>query len=347
MRLLYMSCHETLEHDELIIFEKLGFQVFSIGHYTNPATPVHASITGPLPIQRDEEAWSIFNYYHDYEALCDRLMTIKAGFHNPYMFKVNENLAKLFDAVYVGYYEENLSINWDSFKDKFIILRTIGQKNMHRSEHVINNNVKRVFLSPRERYLHGYKPDAVIRQYVDTNFYQGWNGNTNTVLTVNKWLRKRGQVSCWDIYQYVTKDYDRLVIGFGNEDIEYAKSNISQEEIQKYRQQAGACFSTASKPGAVTYTFIEAMSTGMPVITIGPKLGNDVYPTFEAHEFIENGVNGFWSDDPTELKDYIGLVLKDKKLAHQIGNEARKTALKHFSFEKISNDWHNFFKENM
>lgn len=325
------------------MFNRLGFDVFSIGHYTRPLTPINSS-RGKIDFPVCEEASYLFEKYHDYDKLKGRLSNIQAGVQGPYIYRINPNLAKIFDVIVIGYYEENLTMNWDSIKDKRVVLRTISQMQSHFSP--FRNKVKKVALSEQEKYLHGYLPDAVIRQSVDTNVYSGWNGSTDKVLTVNKWLKKRGDVSCWNIYDYVTKDFNRLVCGFGNEDIEFALSNLPQEDIQELRKNCGVYFSTCSKPGGVTYTFVEALSTGIPMVSIGPKLGNYMpdIPTFDAHNFIQNGVNGFWSDNPEQLKIFIKELLTNKDLASKIGQKGRETAIKHFSIEKCTSDWENFFK---
>jgi glycosyltransferase involved in cell wall biosynthesis len=343
-KLLYLSCHESLEYDELKIFNELGFDCFSVGHYCDLKNPIHPSHDGS-PIPDNSELFERFCKSHSYSRIERKLNNLKSGEHAPYVVRVKKDFADLFDVVYIGYYEENLTLNWESFAGKLVILRTIAQLQYHRSPFL--HKIKTVSMSPKEGNIHGYKPNKLIRHAVDTNYHSGWVGETNIVLTVNKWLKKRGDISGWDIYQQATKDFNRVVCGFSNEDIEWAKTDISQSEIKKLRQEAGVYFSTCSKPGNLTYTFLEALSTGIPVVTIGPKWGNmPGFEMFEAHEFIENGVNGFWSDNTHELREYLQLCLSDKKLAKRLSENGRKTAIDYFSLERCKQDWADFFKEN-
>jgi len=60
-------------------------------------------------------------------------------------------------------------------------------------------------------------------------------------------------------------------------------------------------------------------------------------------EIIENGVNGFMSNNEEELREYIKKVLSDKELAKELGNQARETIKKNFSEEKFVNNWNNIF----
>jgi len=65
---------------------------------------------------------------------------------------------------------------------------------------------------------------------------------------------------------------------------------------------------------------LEAMAAGLPV------LGNR-HPTSP----VENGVNGFLSDDPAELGQYAAQLLADRELAARMGAAAREAVAKRFS----------------
>jgi glycosyltransferase involved in cell wall biosynthesis len=69
---------------------------------------------------------------------------------------------------------------------------------------------------------------------------------------------------------------------------------------------------------------IEAMAAGMPV------LGNR-HPTSP----IKHGLSGFLSDDPDGLRKYARILLEDRDLAAKMGQQARKTAVEHFSVSKF------------
>lgn len=345
-KLLYISCHESLEYEELSIFNKLGFDVFPIGHYTDQDNPIKSTL-GKLPFRMNEEWLPIFKKYHDYDKMKSNILNMECGGRNPYMFRVKREFAELFDVIVVGYYEENITLNWEAFKGKPIVLRTISQYPLHVTPY--RDQIKIVSLAENEECLLNRKPDYIIRQCVDTEFYKGWNPTTNFVLTVNKWLRKRGETSCWNAYQTISNNFNSIVCGFGNEDVFGALSDLSQEEIQQLRQKSRVYLSMCSKPGCVTYSFIEALSTGIPVVSVGPGLGSwhPNFKTFNVDKFIINGKNGFYSDNPTELVYYIKELMNNPSLAKQIGNEGRKTAIAYFSQEKCLEDWKNFFKECM
>ncbi len=49
MKILYISCHEVLEFDELSMFADLGIEVFSVGAYLLPHRPFGESLRPPIP----------------------------------------------------------------------------------------------------------------------------------------------------------------------------------------------------------------------------------------------------------------------------------------------------------
>ena len=60
-------------------------------------------------------------------------------------------------------------------------------------------------------------------------------------------------------------------------------------------------------------------------------------------DIIENGVNGFISNDEDELRGYIETLLKDEDLRSKLGAAARQTILDDFSEEKFINNWNETF----
>jgi glycosyltransferase involved in cell wall biosynthesis len=62
-------------------------------------------------------------------------------------------------------------------------------------------------------------------------------------------------------------------------------------------------------------------------------------------EIVENGVNGFISNDEKELKQYVVNLLNDEGLAKEIGENARKTVVEKFSQEDFIKKWDSTFKK--
>ena len=83
-------------------------------------------------------------------------------------------------------------------------------------------------------------------------------------------------------------------------------------------------------------TAIEAMACGCCVITTA----NGMCP-----EIIKNGINGFISNDESELKSFLNNCLEDPSLCKRMGEEARKTIIENFSLESFTNRWNEVLQK--
>jgi len=93
-------------------------------------------------------------------------------------------------------------------------------------------------------------------------------------------------------------------------------------------------FLNTSTISPVPTSLLEAMSCSCAVVTTA---------TCMIPEIIENGVNGFMSNDENELKQFIEQLLGDEDLRNKIGEAARQTTLDQFSEEKFINNWNAIF----
>ena len=93
-------------------------------------------------------------------------------------------------------------------------------------------------------------------------------------------------------------------------------------------------FLNTSTISPVPTSLLEAMSCGSAVVSTA---------TCMIPEIIENGVNGFISNDEEELKSYIKTLLEDDELRSKMGTAARETVLNNFSEEKFINNWNKTF----
>ena len=80
----------------------------------------------------------------------------------------------------------------------------------------------------------------------------------------------------------------------------------------------------------------EAMMSGIPIITTG---------FYDESMFIENGVNGFYSNNISELKEYTALVLADKKLQAKLAQGIRRTAFEKFHIKTYLTHWREILGE--
>jgi glycosyltransferase involved in cell wall biosynthesis len=55
--------------------------------------------------------------------------------------------------------------------------------------------------------------------------------------------------------------------------------------------------------------------------------------------FIENGINGFYSNDPDELRDYLVFLMRNPQAVSRIGAAGRRTALDLFNHDRYLAEW--------
>lgn len=80
----------------------------------------------------------------------------------------------------------------------------------------------------------------------------------------------------------------------------------------------------------------EAMMTGVIPVSLR---------NHDVDRFIENGVNGFYSDDPAELADWINHVFRDRDRVHMISAAARRTAIDLFNHDRYLAAWQRLLTE--
>tara|TARA_R110002096_G_scaffold173997_13_gene349658 strand:- start:2538 stop:3467 length:930 start_codon:yes stop_codon:yes gene_type:complete len=82
-------------------------------------------------------------------------------------------------------------------------------------------------------------------------------------------------------------------------------------------------------------TRAEAMLCGLAVVSTASQGESD---------YIENGVNGYCSDDIDELIDHLRLLQNDPDLTRRIGGAGRETAQKVFHIDRFRDEWTELVK---
>jgi len=335
--LLYISCHSTLEEYDTTIFDNLGFNVFSTGFYQNPTAPTHAHLN-PLKRQVDQELLAEFknsnpNYTY--------------GYHTPLV--LTKEFVNKFDIIVISWRYDYLNNNWDLFKDKIVLFETVGQSDGNREKQLSEyrkKGVKLIRVSATEEAFPCYAgADFIAGACIDTDRFYGWTGENPTILSINSAIMDRPRECNTTLYLKLTEGLNKKLYGTKNDKLHksWNKGVVSSSQLVKEYQRCRLYFSLGSKPAPLTYTAMEAMSIGCPVITWGPKLGS--FPglnTYITYKFINNEVNGFYSDDLNQLRFYIETLLKDHELAKKISIESRKTAIENFAISVVQNRWEKF-----
>jgi glycosyltransferase involved in cell wall biosynthesis len=88
--------------------------------------------------------------------------------------------------------------------------------------------------------------------------------------------------------------------------------------------------------------FNPTLRSPMPRSRAEPMMCGVVTVNAKNHDvdmFIQNGVNGFYSSDPGELREYLLYLCRHPAVVRKIGAEARRTATRIFNHDRFLADW--------
>lgn len=327
MKLAYFSCHAILEYDELKIFEELGIDYFSFGSYVRPQEPIDP-IRPALGHVVSQE------------------MLDKA----PPRDALTKEFMDQFDVIVIMHVTDWIVQNWELFKGKRVIWRTIGQSTKKHELQMLpfkNQGMQIVRYSPFERNLQSYcGEDAIIRFYKDPDEFKDWNGNSQDVITISQDMKNRGEFVNYDTFMKVAEGIPSMMLyGTKNEHTPLSGGFLNYEEMKERLKSARAYFYTHSQPACYTLNFMEALMTGVPVVAIGKRFAeslNIAPDTYEVPSIIKNGENGFCADSIEELQEYIRQLTASHSFAKRISRSGRQLALEYFGKDIVKKQWKEF-----
>ena len=139
-------------------------------------------------------------------------------------------------------------------------------------------------------------------------------------------------------WQRITEAIKQQDIGLDIKLVGNCSQGLSKpaKSVQDLVNEYSSCqmFLNTSTISPVPSCLLEAMSCGCPVVSTA---------TCMIPEIIENGVNGFMSNDEAELQGYIKQLSEDEELRVRMGEEARKTILEKFSEQNFIDNWNKIF----
>lgn len=350
-RIILALSHSIEEYDQLRLLSGLGYEVASLGGYINPAAP-HDNKRPALPD---------VPYYPEIQAAVDAIGS------NDNLGAAQSNIPDAIldwlgdDGVIIyHHYLDRLYGQWDRINDwqsgapgRRVIWRTVGQSVEHNERQAAPyraQGLEIVRYSPKERNIPGYAgADTLIRFYKDPADYGGWTGEGEYVLGFGQHYIQRsldprtgrlaGPRAEWTNYSFfaeATRDLPTRIIGPGSEMVG-GPGEVTFDELRAELRRARVYLYTGTQPASYTLGLIEAMMTGLPVVSMGPRYF-DIFPghdTFEGHEIAVN-----WTNDPAEA----GAVAA-AWLAGDYGNQGelmRARAIDLFGRDKIAAQWKAF-----
>lgn len=328
MNILLILDHSIAEFDDVRMFSDLGYDVFSIGAYTNPEHPGDDL----RPALRSAP------YHPELEALVGDQLAAKAN--------LPDELIEWADTIIVHHYlDDRVVRQWGRIRHKRVIWRTCGQSDQ-RLESVMAplraDGLQIVRYSPAEQRY--FEPrgawagqDALIRFGKYPSDYGAWDGFHARVANVTQDMRQRGDWVGLTYYLQATQGLVAQPVGKGSEDLPGGLGKLSYGDMTEYLASSRCYLYTGTIPASYTLGLIEALLTGVPVVSIGPDAWMGPGELLEAHE-----LTGLWFDDPQGAKAQLRELLNDGAYAWTVGRSQREAALAAFSVDVVGEQWRAF-----
>jgi hypothetical protein len=191
-----------------------------------------------------------------------------------------------------------------------------------------------VYITDYNKRVWGINPDSskVIYHGIDSDFWKPTENvkrGSYALSVVNDWIN-RDWCCGYNVWKEVTTGIPTKAIG--------DTPGLSQpaESLEDLRNNYSSCgmFVNTSTYSPIPMSLLEAMSCGCAVVSTA---------TCAIPEIIENGVNGFATNDLAEMKEYIAAVMSDDNLRDSLGKEARRTMLERFSIKRFADEWNDIF----
>lgn len=353
-RIVLLLAHEIEEYMQTLLLHELGHEVFSIGAYIRPARPNADPLTSlrpPLP-QVPEHPRLI-------EAV-ERLAEGKPPGFDPQMAAkadLPQEVIDWADIIICHHLEHTWLVpQWHRIRHKRVIWRTVGQSTqgnewMMRPLHA--DGLQIVRYSPKERCIPEYAgEDALIRFWMDPDEWHGWTGDDAIVTNITQSLYRRSleddrttlkpagsQWTNWQFWEMTTHGLPRLAAGPESEVIG-GTGALELPDMQALLRRARCYLYTGTQPASYTLGLLEALMTGIPVVSIGPSW-HGMWPyspdLFEGHELVE-----LWSDRPSEARGMLERLLGDLPYARMVSEAQRTHAIETFGKATIARQWAEF-----
>lgn len=198
------------------------------------------------------------------------------------------------------------------------------------STHQAVNVNQNAFISNFNRGAWGYDADSakVVEHGIDTNFWKTdpqITKNNVCLSVVNDWPN-RDWCCGFKLWQETSRDLPVTVVGKCPGFSEPAQSTEHLRQIY----QSSRIFYNTSLHSPVPTVLMEAMACGCAVVSTA---------TCMIPEIIQHGENGFISNDPQELREFLEILLKDESLAIKMGQNAAKTIKTKYGISSFVDKW--------
>ena len=325
MNILLLLAHSIAEHDDLRMFARLGYDVFSIGAFTDPSHPGDDK-RPPLPD---------VPHHPELAALVPDQMAAKA--HLP------DEIIDWADVIIAHHYVDTwLYGQWDRIRHKRVIWRTCGQSDPRLETQMgtlRRDGLQIVRYSPAERRYFEEAgifagEDVMIRFGKDLDDWHGWTGEGEWVGNVTQDMAGRGEWCGLGFWNEATAGLSARPAGPNSEALPGGIGTLTYDGMRQYLRECRVYLYTGTVPASYTLGLIEAMLTGTPVVAMGASRWLAPPELWEAGEIAVEFANG-----PDRANALLDLMLADHDHAYGIGVLGRKRARELFDVAKVGAQW--------
>ena len=225
------------------------------------------------------------------------------------------------------------------FHNRFSTERALSDDSISREKYIQQLNpllqgVKNVFISPSKK-ADWRLPGEVILPGIDLNLYGNYSGKDASILRVGNMLKERDLTMGFSASETISAGFSLVTLG---DNPTLADSHMSEgldDLLENYRTNRLYLNTTVDEfEDGYNLAMLEAMATGMPVITTANKTSP-----------IQDGFNGYISDDIQSLRNSVQILLNNAELARKMGERARQTVELKFSMENFLESWSRVMRE--
>ena len=185
-----------------------------------------------------------------------------------------------------------------------------------------------VFVSESKREDWGLD-GVVIKPGMDIDDTVPYRGHEKRILRVGNLMRERDLMLGFRLQEEICEGFDSTLLG-RNPSLGHSRPPESWEDLKSCYSSHRVYLNTTLHPYEDGYnmSMLEAMAAGAPVVSVS----NPTSP-------IENGVNGYVSENVGALRDAIAALMEDADLARTVGRRGKETVAELFSLGSFVAGW--------
>jgi len=328
-RILLLLAHSIAEADDLKMLHEIGHEVFSIGAYTNPSSPADDK----------RPALPQVPFYPDLARLVE-------GDQMEHKAHLPSDLIDWADIIIAHHFVSDwIAGQWGRIRSKRVIWRTCGQSTPALEElmsQLTPEGLQIVRYSPKERNLWNFAgEDALIRFGKEPSEWYGWTGEDAVVGNITQDMAARGDACGLSFWLAATKGLPVKPAGPMSQELPGGIGALPYDEMRQYLRSIRVYLYTGTQPASYTLGLIEAMMTGVPVVSIGPEAWANGVPwldgLFEGHE-----IAGTYADSYAGAQSHLMALLDEDEYAIRDSTRVRARAIELFGMDGVRRQWSEF-----